>query len=268
MEQKAKKPIFKKWWFWLIIAVVVIGIIAASGGSKDKKDGSDDSKAAADATDGNGEPVSDTGADDKSGAEAYEIGEGEVRLWTNSIGTQWLSAAVPVKNTGEADLYLSSGTLDIENAEGKLIKTLEYVSVYPQVLKPGETAYYYEETTLDEATDGAGFKIVPHLNVSKSKVACIRFTVSEVEIKDETYGGAKVIGRVENTSNETQKLVYVAVNLYDKDGKLLAQQMTTISQDLAAGEKIGFEASNLGFDFNAADVARYEIYAYPHQYQF
>lgn len=31
MEEKPKKPIFKRWWFWLIVVIVVLGAIGGAG---------------------------------------------------------------------------------------------------------------------------------------------------------------------------------------------------------------------------------------------
>ncbi|MEA4965418.1 MAG: hypothetical protein VB055_06325 [Oscillospiraceae bacterium] len=39
MDEKEKKPIYKKWWFWVIIALLVIGVI---GGSQNQGKQSDD----------------------------------------------------------------------------------------------------------------------------------------------------------------------------------------------------------------------------------
>ena len=128
METKEKKPIFKKWWFWVIIAVLLIGIIAAAGGSKDKTvtpSGENSSQGTADSAEDN--KTTEKPAESKT---AYEAGEGEVRVWKSSIGTTWISAALPVKNTGSDNLYLSSGTLDVEDASGSLVETLNMVSVY------------------------------------------------------------------------------------------------------------------------------------------
>ncbi len=264
METKEKKPIFKKWWFWVIIVVVVIGIIsAASGGSKKP------SKTPDKETSSQGTKENDSGNKESEKTEtAYEVGEGEVRIWTDSIGSTWISAALPVKNTGSDNLFLSSGTLDIEDDSGALVTTLRMVTVYPQVLLPGETAYYYEETTLDESVSQEGLKIVPHIDVKKAKVDCIRYEVTEVQVKDSSYGDVNVTGRVENTSEEAESMIYVVANLYAADGSLLAQQFTILSDELQPGEKIGFETSNLGYSFSAADVANYEIYAFPTQIQF
>lgn len=62
---------------------------------------------------------------------------------------------VPVTNTGEANLYLDDCSIDIESSTGLLLKTMSYINGYPEYIKPGETGYYYEETTVDfTATNG------------------------------------------------------------------------------------------------------------------
>ena len=273
-EKKVKKPIFKKWWFWVIIVFVVIIIIgAASGKSKDDKPSvsNETTTGAVEKTTTAEEQQDDAQTTEKKTEPAkadYEVGEGIVHVWENSLGSTWISASVPVKNTGSANLYLSSGTLDIEDATGKLITTLKMVSVYPQVLKPGETAYYYEENTLDNAVDQEGLKIIPHLDIDEAKVECVRFDVSETEVKNTDYFGVKVTGRVENTSDEAQNMVYVVAHLFDADGNLITQQFTILDNEIQPGEKIGFETSNLGYSFDAGDVASFEVFAFPIQYQF
>ena len=142
---------------------------------------------------------------------------------------------------------------------------MSLVSAYPQVIKPGETAYYFEETILDETAKG-DLKVVPHVKAEKAKVECVRLDVSELSVKDEEYMGAKVMGRVENTSSETQSMVYVVANLFDKDNKLIGQQFTIINQ-ITPGEKLGFNTSSLTFEVKASDVASYDVYAFPYQYQ-
>ena len=198
--------------------------------------------------------------------EDYSIGETSVSVWTNSIGTEWVKAAVPVTNTGSANLYLETGTIDIEYSDGTLAQTLSMVSVYPQVIAPGETAYYFEETTYD-GTDTSGLKLVPHVKVEKAKVDLIRFEVSDLQLKDEDFFGAKVIGRVANNTEKEESMIYVVANLFNADGKLIGQQFDILTDGLAAGDKIGFETSSLSSDLEVSDIANYEVIAFPYQYQ-
>ena len=210
--------------------------------------------------------VSEIGEKIKDSEPTYDVGEGTVSFRKDMI-SQWVSVSVPVKNTGNVDLYLSSCTIDLENENGELVDTLEYVSVYPQVLKPGETAYYFEETTYDgEETNG--IKALPHVKVEKAKVDCIRYELSEVQVKDTDFLGAQISGRVENTTEEKGEMVYIVANLFDADGAMIGQAFTILTDDLAAGDKIGFELSSLSSELKAKDIASYEVYAFPFQYQF
>lgn len=200
---------------------------------------------------------------------AWEVGEGKVVTWTDSIGSGWVQIIVPVTNTGTDNLYLSTGTMDLEDETGHLVDSRSMVSVYPDVIQPGETAFYYEETTL-EIEENTTLKVVPHVEVSKAKVDCIRYDVSDLTLKDEEYGGIALTGRVENTTEEEGSMVYVTALLYGSGNEPLAQAFTILDKNLAAGDKIGFSASTFSVpDSVTMDaVDHYEVFAYPTQFQF
>ena len=75
--------------------------------------------------------------------------------------------------------------------------------------------------------------------------------------------------RIENTSAEDVSMPKVAAILFASNGDPLACMMT-YGDELAPGEKQGVKASALSYppDISATDVASYEIYAYPEQFQF
>ena len=135
---------------------------------------------------------------------------------------------------------------------------------------PGETALIVEQTTLDEDPGNGELKVVPHYEAKKATVECIRLSVSEEELKDDQYGGLKMTGRVENNTSETQKLVYIVANLYDANDRAIGQLFTILTNELKAGEKIGFELSSLSApdSLTKDSVARFEVFAFPFQYQF
>lgn len=226
------------------------------------EEGSEDSEAAAE--DGK-KPAQETGSE---GA-AWEIGDGQVVIGEDSIDSVWVQVAVPVKNTGSVNLYLESGTIDLEDADGHLVESFSLVPVYPQVLKPGETGWYYEERTLDEKPS-SDLKAVPHVDVEEASVNCIRYEVSDVTISDEDFGDLKVTGRVENTTEEEGSMVEVAIFLYDDEENFIGRINTYLDENLAAGDKIGFSATSFVNiqDLTAADIAEYKVYAYPTQFQF
>ena len=248
-----------------ILLVVVLGafvaMAAGSGSSNTPASQGQTSEGASSST-----AKEQTTAPSKNEKVEYSIGETSVHVWKTSIGTNRIKVAIPVTNIGDVNLYLSSSSVDIENSDGSLAMTMKTVSVFPQIIQPGETAYYYDETTYD-GTNTEGLKVVPHVKAEKAKVDCIRLDVSDLQIKESSLG-PRVMGRVHNTTESKQSMVYVIANLFDKDGKLISQQFTILTDDLPAGEKIGFETSSLSTNLSVSDIASYEVIAYPHQFQF
>ena len=200
---------------------------------------------------------------------AWEVGNARAVTYTDSIGSLWVQIICPVTNTGTKNLYLSAGTMDLEDADGHLVESQSLVSVFPEVLQPGETAYYYEETILDDGSP-TELNVLPHVKIKEATVDCVRYAVSDTEISDDTYGGVKITGRVENTSSEAESYIQVVALLYDADNNLIALPFTFITDELAPGDKIGFSMSSFSSpDSVTADAVDHtEFYAYPLQYQF
>lgn len=200
---------------------------------------------------------------------SYEITNTRVKTWTNNIGSTWVQTIVEITNNGTANLYLSSSSYDLEDASGNLVSSNKYVSVFPNVLAPGEKGYMYEETTLDESVEGE-LTVLPHLSIEEATVDLIRLPITDVELSEDTYNRVKMIGRVENTSDEVQSFVYVVAFLYNSEGECIGQLLTTLTDDLAVGDKIGFEMTEFSLpdDITTDIIADYVIYAYPSQYQF
>lgn len=210
----------------------------------------------------------DTAEPAQEGEEAYEITYSSIKTYTDSIGSQWVQAIAEIENTGNCDLYLSGGSYDLEDAAGSLISSNSIVSIFPEVISPGEKAYMYEEDILDEAVNGE-LVVKPRLNAEEAKVENVRFPVSDLKISEDSYGGLKALGRVENTGENEEAMVYVVVILKDADGKPIGQ-IFTILDTLAAGDKVGFEQSSISLpdDVTMDTVASYEAFAYPMQFQF
>jgi len=201
---------------------------------------------------------------------AYEVTYSSAKTYKNSIGTVWVQIIFEVENTGTTELYLSSGSCDLEDSTGKLVASETMISVYPQVISPGEKAYYYEETTLDGVTNTPELTVIARPDVEKAKVSKQELAVSEVELQDSTYYGIKALGRVENTLTEEASMIYVAVVLFDSQNKPTGLLFTILMEDLASGSKIGFEASALSMpdDITTSSVASFKAFAYDFQYQF
>lgn len=198
----------------------------------------------------------------------YEITYSCADLYENSIGTVWISAIAEIENTGSVDLFLSSGSMDLEDEDGSLIKVLNLVSVYPQIISPGEKAYYYQSTILNDVSKEDDVSIVLHPDVAKSRRGKKLFAVTDVVINDREYFGIEAVGRVENSGTKDESLIYVAVVLFDISDKPLSVllAMPTVN----AGEKVGFEATVLSLNpsITKTSIAKFEAYAYSYQFQF
>lgn len=198
----------------------------------------------------------------------YEITYSSVKTYKDSIGTTWAQVIVEIENTGLYNLFLESGICDLEDTEGTLVAS-KNISVFPQIIAPGEKAYYYDEYLLDSLAEAIELRIIPRLQVKKSTSEHITYPVTDVSITDFTYGGLKVMGRVENTTNSEDSMIYVVITLFNEASEPIGLAYTILADDLTPGEKVGFEltASSFPNEVTADSVASYTAVAYPHQYQ-
>lgn len=190
-----------------------------------------------------------------------------VKTWVSSIGTPWAQVAIAITNVSSENLYFDSASVDLETETGTLFATQNYISAYPQVIAPSETAYYYEEIMLDSTPEGQLYDNW-HVSVAPAMVEQIQFPVSDVTISADSFGYIKAIGRVENTTSEEQSLVLVSVMLFNAENLPIGHMFTYV--DLAPNDKMGFECSGMSIpsDITIEDVASYVAVAYPQQYQF
>ena len=195
----------------------------------------------------------------------YEVGASTIDTWTDSIGSKWMKIAVPVTNTGTADLYLDDISVDIESSTGSLLETKSMINGYPEYLKPGETGYYYTATS--RSFTDTNVKVVPHCNAEKATNDVLRYKITDVSITADQYYGVKVMGRVENTTTKKGSLDKIAACLFDANGKLICVAFTYLENDLAVGAKVGFSMTPFAFrNFTPEDIASYEVYGYPTQF--
>ena len=200
----------------------------------------------------------------------YEITYKNVASWINSIGTMRIQVIAEITNTGEVPIYLSSSSYELEDSNGQIIASKQYISTYPDVINVGEKGYLYDETSLDNVVYGQ-ITVIPRINAKKATVPCIRYETSEISISDTTYFGPKIIGRITNTTNEDEDgLIYVVAILYNSNSIPIGVLTDAITDDFPKGTKMGFEASSLSLpdSITSSSISSYKIYAYPLQFQF
>lgn len=215
--------------------------------------------------------VSSTPEKDTSvSAAPYEITYSNFTTFTDSIGTVWGQVIIEITNTGSNDLYLRSGSYDIKDNNNSLVATESLVSVYPDVLQPGEKGYLYDENTFDDLSTDEAYSVTPHLSIDNATIPCVRYDVFDTTLKEDDWGDLSLIGQVTNTSDEEGSLVYVVAILYDDNNAPIGILYTILTDDLPAGETVGFEATALSLppSVSADTVADTVIYAFPTQMQF
>ena len=195
----------------------------------------------------------------------YEVMNPEISFWEDSIHSRWVKIAVPVKNTGTMDLYLDDCQIDLETEDHELLDTIDYIGGYPDYITPGEVGYYYKEAIVDFKEENV--LALVHENIEKASNSVIRYNTSDVTIEEDEIFGIEIKGRVENNTSKDESIVVITANLYDNNDKLLCNCQTYLSNGLKSNENIGFSLSPFAYTtLSPSDIARYEIYAYPQQY--
>lgn len=209
----------------------------------------------------------ETETETEQGTETAPVSDAQIQydnitVWESSTGTLWYTAVVEVANLGETTLQLSSCTLDVEDASGALVATLDLGTSVPEVIDPGETAYYVDTSTLDAALP-EGYQLVPHAKFGEH-AAPVRYPVSDVSLKDTDYFGVKAVCRVENSTDESISSPRVSIILLGDDGHAVAQ-LLAYADEIAPGEKMGVELGALSMapGITADSVSGYVAYAEP-----
>lgn len=195
----------------------------------------------------------------------YVLKDEFAHLLLDQFNSALLVAGITVTNTGETDLYLPSCTIDVEDENGKLFGTVSSVTAYPQIIKPGESGYYYGYTLYDGPLE-ENLRPVPHVQPEKAHKSGISLPVIEPEIKV-SAGRYHFTGRVRNDSGQDQSMVYVVVNLFDSKDRFIGRDRTILHNTLAAGDTVGFDLA-LYPPASLHPFWKYEIIAFPYTFQF
>lgn len=199
----------------------------------------------------------------------YEITESTAQCFVDSIGTKHLFGLVEITNTGNVDLYLSSGQFDYEDESGKLLQSSKYISVYPTVIKPNEKAYYQDESLAENIDVNQKIVIVPTIKAKKSTIDYVRFETSDIAISTDMFNEIEITGRVKNTSVKNESYIYVVALLRNSSGKVIAVLMDIVTSEIEPNQKIGFSASTIGLPntITQKEVENFIVIAYPNQFQ-
>lgn len=195
---------------------------------------------------------------------AYEITYQNARVYQDQLGLVFFQGIVEIENIGSSNLVLTSGAMDFEDAAGNLLAAEKGVYLFPDILLPGEKGYLYCQMNYESAIPDT-IKMIVRPKVEGTDSIPVRLTVSDVSVSGTNYGEIRILGRVENTTDKTQSLYYIAAVLFDENQVPVAVISNFFSEDIEQGEKFGFELDSffLPQDITAESVSDVLLYAYP-----
>lgn len=234
----------------LISVMLVLGVFGAMAlGSGEKNKSTVDSAkatAAKDAEVNQTEKEELTVASETENEIQYEVTDTKFNYYTNSIGNVEYFGIVEIKNTGSSYLYLDNCTFDLEDNNGHLLQSEDFISKCPDVIAPGEKGYFYNGIGSMLIDDGVSFdngvNFVPQFSIEVAKKgadAIVEYEVTDTELKEGTYG-PKVTGRVTNSTSEKCSYLYIGIIFYGENGEVLAITGTSIT-DFDAGLTKSFD---------------------------
>lgn len=179
-----------------------------------------------------------------------EIVNERVMKYMNGLDKPEALYLAELKNTGSDTVKISDISIDLEDASGSILNTTSMLNSYPNTLNPGESAYICESLlSLDskESLDDIGNAIL-HYDFDKASVKPLNVEITETKLTTE-YGFPKIVGRIENKSDEELTMLYIACPIFSEDGELLTV-VFTIVDSLKPTEKLGFEQMAIFCDTN------------------
>lgn len=206
------------------------------------------------------------GSDFKVEEISYEITDTSFEYYTNSIGSVEYYGYVEITNTGSNNLYLDKATFDLEDNDGHLLQSDDFISKTPSVIRPGEKGYFYNglgSNLIDEGVSTSnGVNLIPQITIKKATGEPNRYAVTDTDLRDDNFGYLKVTGRVENNTDKDVSYLYLNVIFYDENGKVIGITGTSVT-GLGAGGKSSFECSTMFSNdrVNMNNVASYTVIA-------
>lgn len=207
---------------------------------------------------------------------SYQIGDTVVAIYqytTSYSSSVRAKVYTPVTNNGNVNIYIGSCSVDIEDSNGNLKQSVDYMSCHPDIIRPGETTYIYDDVSYTGDTT-TGLVGVPHITIKDASTADgTRYDVSNVSFVTDSIFGFTATGTVTNNNNETSSLIVVAILIFDNSGNYYTTLFTYVYDSLASGAISDFSASNTDLmyrktEFTKDDIGSYEAYACEQEYIF
>ena len=285
---KLKKPLYQRAWFIVLIIVAVLIVASAAnrilaGYNEAKQRAESTSGMVSESTESAEAPTvlqtEQQSATQTNESEplarvekivSYDISDVVFDHYVSSFGSTMYYGIVEVTNTGNVNLYLRDCVFDLEDDNGHLLQTEDFISSCPDIIAPGEKGYFYRSVSSidDEVLLDNGLNLNPVVKIEESRGEIVEYEVSDVSLRNGSFGPT-VTGRVKNTTEKDDPLFYIEVIYYDQNGRVLAISGTNLT-DFTAGSQTSFEISGIGLPNSVTmdNISDYVIVARPLYMQF
>ncbi len=238
----------KRLWILLVAIFLIVSISACSGGEQGTADTS------------NGEPEEQqdiSGVDDESAEEpagnkekiSAEITQTALQVWEDSIDTIWAHGAIEITNTGDVPIEIGDISISFVGDDNSILGTASMILAIPEILLPGETAYAGDSTIIEGIDDPSKIvNIEANIDYDKTDKQPQLLDVQGLKIIPSDFGGAKITGRVVNTSQENADDIRIIIATFDENEKLLGVYSDLPDVTLAPEKNMGFETSYPGIE--------------------
>ena len=163
---------------------------------------------------------------------------------------------------------ISDISIDVEDETGALMTVADYISSYPDVIAPGETAYICEEVisgAIDSDLDASkASKTTLHYEIKEKESDPVSAEITQISLGVK-MGYPNITGKIKNTGSEDFSMLYVSVPVFSAEGELQTV-IFTIIDELNAGDEKGFEQMGMicdsSLDYTASTLGEPSIYVY------
>ena len=173
----------------------------------------------------------------------YRVSNKELRFYENEYdsGEQYFNAIYEITNIGKKNLKLGDAVYDVYDAAGRFRASEDMISCDPDVIKPGEKGYVWNNFKSLRLPIGS-YEIRPPFKFSTTTKEPHYYPVSNLSLIEGDYGtGVKNIGTITNDTSEVISYLYIVFVHYDANGKAVNVHGTSLT-NIAPGATQGFEA--------------------------
>ncbi|SFS77921.1 FxLYD domain-containing protein [Marininema halotolerans] len=189
------------------------------------------------------------------------------QAWKDKHGKVKAVGAAAILNTGKKAVKFDSVQLQFLNKDGKVIAKKEVLTIVPQIVKPGETAYVgsvHDLTSIKDPKELHRVIVKPHAIPALKPIPHIQLT--DIVGQKDDHGKVSIKGTVKNQSKAEMKDILLSATLRDRKGHLLAVVNDYLDVKIPGGKSAAFTASDQTLPkdiLKQVDEKNSEVGAYP-----